>query len=248
MDYWRFQADVNKEMLLLGEFINNNFRYILCFFRWIRHLAITVPHERLLCKTEGYGIKHHILCWLRAFLVGRKQRVSVNGQTSEWSEVTSSIPQGSVLGLLLFVIFINDLPSHIIRALIRIFANYTKSYMEVTSIQECEEVQDGLLKADSWSDQRQIRLNRGKCKVKHLGYNNMNYEYYMSDVDKSNAAGNRSWKRPRYDDRQTVELPWAYVCSHEKSKFCSGNIKENLLMHGRQYDKKNCLLVSFDLS
>ena len=65
-----------------------------------------VPHRRLINKVESYGIKGEILGWITAFLSNRTQQVIVNGELSEFKKVTSGIPQGSVLGPLLFVIFL----------------------------------------------------------------------------------------------------------------------------------------------
>ena len=141
----------------------------------------TVPHERLLLKAESYGIQGDVLQWLRAFLVGRKQRVSVNGQVSGWSPVSSGIPQGSVLGPVMFVIYINDLPSSVKHALVRILADDTKMYKGIPSYAVHAEVQSDFSELENWSDRWQIGFNKGKCNVMHLGYNNPKHTYYMSD-------------------------------------------------------------------
>ena len=70
----------------------------------------TVPHHRLLCKLKSYNLNDKLLSWIHNFLCDRKQSVCVSGNFSTWHEVLSGIPHGSILGPLLFLIYMNDLP------------------------------------------------------------------------------------------------------------------------------------------
>ena len=90
-----------------------------------------MAHQRLLVKLESIGIKGDLLNWVRSFLNGRKQCVKVNGVTSGWKDVLSGIPQGSVIGPLLFVIFINDMPNEVKFNLCKLFADDCKLYGKV---------------------------------------------------------------------------------------------------------------------
>ena len=92
----------------------------------------SVPHERLLSKLKAYGIIGKYYNWIRDFLSNRRQRVIVGNEKSEWEPVKSGIPQGSVLGPLMFVIFINDLPDAV-SSTIKIFADDTKMYRQINS-------------------------------------------------------------------------------------------------------------------
>ena len=87
----------------------------------------SVPHQRLLEKARAHGIDGNLLKWIESFLTGRKQRVNVNGEMSSWADVHSGIPQGSVLGPILFIIFINDLPD-VVECYVKIFADDTKVF------------------------------------------------------------------------------------------------------------------------
>ena len=89
-----------------------------------------MPHHPLLLNLESYGTGSCVLTWIKDFLVGRCQRLCVNGTYLDWSVVTSSVPQGSVLGPVLFVIFIDNLPN-IVHSLCQMYADDTKVFAKV---------------------------------------------------------------------------------------------------------------------
>ena len=87
-----------------------------------------VPHHRLVLKFEAHGINGNVLRWIANWLSGRKQRVVLGGQVSDWREVVSGVPQGSVLGPILFVLYINDIDDSLNSKILK-FADDTKLYV-----------------------------------------------------------------------------------------------------------------------
>ena len=110
-----------------------------------------VPHQRLIAKMKSYGISEGICKWVEMFLCNRKQKVVINDAHSEWETVTSGVPQGSVLGPVLFVIFINDLPQEVISELL-LYADDAKIYRTITNEADREQLQKDLHSMSIWSD------------------------------------------------------------------------------------------------
>ena len=133
-----------------------------------------VPHTRLLKKIESDGIKGDILKWIGSFLSNRKQRVKVEGSMSQWIPVTIGIPQGSVLGPILFVLFINDMPSEI-KNTCKLFADDAKIFCNPLKTL----LQHDIDKLSQWSEKWQLSFNVKKCKVLHVGHNNPLIPYTM---------------------------------------------------------------------
>ena len=128
----------------------------------------TVPHRRLIGKLESYGIQGEILNWIKSFLQDRTQQVVVNGSTSNVAPVISGIPQGTVLGPVLFVIYINDLLDAISSDGL-MFADDTKVYRQIASLDDALHLQDDLMKLENWSKTWLLQFNADKCHVLTLG-------------------------------------------------------------------------------
>ena len=143
----------------------------------------TVPHQRLLQKLQLFGFGGDLLRWIESFLTGRTMRVVVNGSSSSWMRVLSGVPQGSVLGPLLFLLYVNDLPDWI-KTNIRIFADDTKIWTRITSVKDSECLQRDLDSLSRWSEKWLLRLNPEKCKVMHIRHShNTSYTIRQDEKD-----------------------------------------------------------------
>jgi len=125
-----------------------------------------VPHQRLLNKMENYGIKGPVRRWISNFLEARQQRVLVDGSFSETATVDSGVPQGTVLGPLLFLIFINDLPENIIHGTrVRLFADDCLVYRPIKSIHDQILLQQDIDRLIQWSKSWGMKFNASKCNI-----------------------------------------------------------------------------------
>ena len=140
----------------------------------------TVPHQRLLRKLINYGIRGNVLGWIQDFLSDRRQRVMVSGSCSNWSPVLSGIPQGSVLGPVLFICYVNDMPG-VIENGISMLADDAKLFSSINDDLDSQGLQNDLNKLQAWAQMWQLRFNASKCKVMHLGKKNAERCYNMKD-------------------------------------------------------------------
>ena len=121
---------------------------------------------------------NNIINWIGQWLNDRRQRVVVDGEVSSWKPVLSGVPQGSVLGPILFLVYINDLKEGVTGNILT-FADYTKLFRKTKEIGDKQNLQDDIDKFVRWSEKWQMLLfNFGKCKCLHIGPGNtgMNYE------------------------------------------------------------------------
>jgi ribonucleases P/MRP protein subunit RPP40 len=131
-------------------------------------------------KIKAHGIRGPLLHWIGEWLKGRRQRVVLNGKFSGWEAVLSGVPQGSVLGPLLFIIYINDIDEATKGAdIVKKFADDTKLGKVVETLHHKEELQSTLDSLMEWSDTWGMRFNIEKCKVLHMGAKNPKFKYTM---------------------------------------------------------------------
>ena len=138
-----------------------------------------VPHRRLLSKLQSYGITGRLLDWIENFLINRKQRVCIRGSFSDWVNTISGIPQGSVLGPALFIIFINDI-MYVINSMLLMFADDTKLYRSIVLPEDHTTLQHDIDQLCAWGDQSLISFNLEKCHVMTFGKSSevFNYIHY----------------------------------------------------------------------
>jgi len=141
-----------------------------------------VPHRKLIQKLEGHRIGGKVSRWIRNWLRGRTQRVVINGESSEPQEVKSGVPQGSLLGPVLFSVYLNDIDLivELITLLIK-FADDTKLAHEIRNEEDRKLLQQCLDELMAWAARWGMAFNTAKCKVMHVGRHNPQFDYKMGD-------------------------------------------------------------------
>ena len=149
-----------------------------------------------------YGITNQVLKWVEAFLYQRTQRVVVRGTASDAFNVTSGVPQGSVLGPALFLIFINDLPLEILSPL-SLFADDSKIFTRIISeknrsktnnVNGNEILQRDLNVIREWASKWEMEFNVDKCKVMHIGRANPKHSYNMGGTELTVTTEEKDWE------------------------------------------------------
>jgi hypothetical protein len=144
----------------------------------------SVPHLPAITKLKSFGINGNLLNWFENYLSNRKQRVVIDGQASGWLPVTSGVPQGSILGPLIFLLYINDLPENLNnQTLCGIFADDTKIGRRITTIEDNKQLQSDINALKKWGDSWGLKFNPSKCKHLKISTNQTteNHEYTLNN-------------------------------------------------------------------
>ena len=145
----------------------NNGYQTLVVFLYFQKAFDKVCHESLHYKLDKLGFSQDIRNWIRSYLKDRKQRVVIEESSSDWRDVTSGVPQGSVLGPLLFVIFINDMPL-VVNHFIKLFADDSKLIGVIKNSNDLQIIQDDLDALVNWAKKWRMLFHPNKCKVMEI--------------------------------------------------------------------------------
>ena len=127
-----------------------------------------VSHEKLLKKLQHYGFGGSLLAWFRSYLRDRSQRVTVPGTTSSSLPVTSGIPQGSILGPMLFLLYVNLLPDTVHNSQLAAFADDTKIFKTIKSLLDTVALQKDISNLVTWSDHSALTLSHSRSKAQRI--------------------------------------------------------------------------------
>ena len=141
----------------------------------------SVSHEKLLYKLSKVGIGGTLYRWFSSFLTGRRFCVKVDGFRSSIANVDSGIPQGTILGPLLFILFINNVSEVLHNSQIQLYADDSKLYGDATTIEQCQLLERDLLALNNWFQSWQLRINLEKCEALHLSESSLRFPYSVND-------------------------------------------------------------------
>ena len=175
-----------------------------------------VDHQILLQKLHAYGVRGKLLTWLNSYLSNRHQTVVIDGKHSYEAKVISGVPQGTVLGPVLFIIYLNDLQSCIISSVISSFADDTRIKKSISTIQDTMYLQSDLNNAIDWSDQNNMLLHQDKFELMNhpAGQRNLLQELPFQNefLEYSTAKGSTLSPQPTVKDLGVTicsDLSWS---------------------------------------
>ena len=143
---------------------------------------ILISHNKLIYKLKTFGICGKILLWIKEFLNNRSFAVKLNNYLSKSLPVISSVPQGSKLGPLLYILYANDIMQNFKFAKVKMYVDDLTVYAIVNNINDRIKLQNELNNLLEWSKKWQLNINFDKCHVIHIGKKNLNFDYCFNNI------------------------------------------------------------------
>ena len=186
------RSSLHQLIIFLNQ-INNaldNIGQVDALYLDFRKAFDSVPHNELLCKLWKIGICGDFWMWFKCYLSSRRQCVHINSRRSPFLPVLSGVPQGSILGPFLFLIYIDDLPSVVSSSLVLLFADDTKGFKTIHDQSDAQSLQFDLNALGSWSNKWSVAFNESKCAIVHFHTKSesIDYQYYLNDQAISKAT------------------------------------------------------------
>lgn len=182
------KRSTTTNLLLFGEFVSKNMddgEQVDAVFTDYSKAFDRIDHSILLEKLSYAGIHGSLFRWFSSYIKNRSQAVVVSGFTSAWSNVPSGVPQGSLLGPLLFVLFINDIDSCFLSSQFILYADDMKIYKQIKSVEDCLALQQDLHRFERFCLANKLDLNVSKCISISFTrkINKINFTYALKDRD-----------------------------------------------------------------
>lgn len=210
---------------------------VICVFLDLKRAFETIDRNRLLCKLEGFGVKNSAYRWFESYLKGRTQRTKVNGSVSEAIPNELGVPQGSIIGALAFILYINEMPNVVKDSFINLFADDTLLYAYGTNVKSIvRKVNEDLARVYKWLCVNKLKLNIDKTKCMYISKNgSLMKNDIVVNGEKIELVRNIKYLGVIIDDSLRFDENAKYVNKKVASKiFLLGRISKNLTLRARR--------------
>ena len=230
--------------------IGENGDTILAVFLDLKRAFETIDRKRLLAKLRKLGCSQRVVTWFAGYLDGRKQQTKVNGHTSEQMTNDLGVPQGSVLGAILFVLYVNDMPRQLLNAFINLFADDTLIYLHGNDIDAMRnEMNNELERINQWLKLNKLKLNVSKTKVMVLGNTLMKSPLNSIIMDGEVLGIEREFKYlgVMLDEKLSFKANLDYLCKKVGKKVgVLARLARNITIGARMNIYKSVIAPHFD--
>lgn len=199
-----------------------------------------VSHSQMLSTITRYGISGSLHKWITNFLLTRRQRVCVNGSLSDWHTVDSGIPQGTVLGPLLFILFINDLPTSVNTSEVYLFADDLKIFNGIYSEEDIALLQRDVSAVSNWVDRTSLKFHPDKCKHLRIGL--------RAAPEADYVLGNTGIHPTKVDTEKDIGVTFDTKLTFEKhisEKINKANSILGLITHTFEYKDESTIITLY---